>query len=128
MSTDAAAVQQAVAKANARFAGFAAAKDYKGMASCYGPDAVLMPPGAPMIKGRDEIAAFWASAAAALGLQAASLTTRLLEVQGDTAREAGDAELKLTSGVAKVKYVVIWKRAADGAWRMHWDMWNDLPG
>lgn len=116
-----------IAAANKRFGDLVAKRDFAGLAACYTDDAQLLPPGSPAVNGRAAIGAFWESAAAALGVKAATLTTRELEVHGDTANEVGEGLLKTASGDAKVKYLVIWKRAADGVWKMHRDIWNDLP-
>jgi ketosteroid isomerase-like protein len=113
-----------ITAANKRFGAFVAARDFTGLASCYTDDAQLFPPGSPMVTGQ-AIGPFWEAAAASLGLQAATLTTRELEVHGDTANEVGDAVLVTAKGEARVKYMVTWKRATDGFWKMHRDMWND---
>jgi ketosteroid isomerase-like protein len=111
--------------ANKRFGAFVAARDYAGLATCYTDDAQLFPPGSPVVNGANAIGPFWEAAAASLGLTAATLTTRELEVHGDTANETGDAVLKTAKGEVKVKYMVIWKRGPDGVWKMHRDIWND---
>ncbi|MCC8944246.1 hypothetical protein H8A97_03790 [Bradyrhizobium sp. Arg62] len=63
----------------------------------------------------------------ALGLTDATLKTVDLELAGDTAYEIGEADLKLSSGQAKVKYLVVWTRDRDGQLRLHRDIWNNLP-
>ena len=62
-----------------------------------------------------------------LGLTGVTLKTLDLEVTGDTAYEVGEADLKLSSGQAKVKYVVVWLKGGDGQWRLHRDIWNNMP-
>jgi ketosteroid isomerase-like protein len=114
-----------IALANKRFGAFVAARDFTGLASCYTDDAQLLPPGSPVVTGSKAISQFWEGVAASLGLKAATLTTRELEVHGDTANEVGDAVLITSTGEGRVKYMVTWKRAADGIWKMHRDMWND---
>jgi ketosteroid isomerase-like protein len=116
-----------IAAANQRFGAFVEAKDYKGLAGCFTEDAQLLPPGSPPVTGRAAIGSFWEGAATALGLKSVTLTTSELEVHGDTANEVGEGVLKTASGDAKVSYLVVWKRAADGVWKMHRDIWNDLP-
>jgi ketosteroid isomerase-like protein len=114
-----------IAAANKRFGAFVDKHDYTGLAGCYTEDAELLPPGSAVVTGRAAIGSFWEAAAAALGLKSAILTTRELEVHGDTANEVGDAVLKTAKGDARVKYMVTWKRGTDGVWKMHRDMWND---
>jgi ketosteroid isomerase-like protein len=114
-----------IAAANKRFGACVERRDFSGLAACYSDDAQLLPPGSPVVAGRKAIATFWEGAAASLGLKAATLITRELEVHGDTANEIGDAVLKTAKGETRVKYMVTWKREADGIWKMHRDMWND---
>jgi ketosteroid isomerase-like protein len=116
-----------IAAANKRFGALVEKRDFAGLAACYTDDAQLLPPGSPPVNGRAAIGPFWEKAVAALGVKAATLTTRELEVHGDTAHEVGDGLLKTTKCDAKVKYLVVWKREADGIWKMHRDIWNDLP-
>jgi ketosteroid isomerase-like protein len=115
-----------IAAANKRFGAFVEAKDFNGLAAaCYTEDAQLLPPSSPPVTGPAAIGPFWQAAATAIGLKGATLTTRELEVHGDTANEVGDAVLKTAKGDVRVKYMVTWKRRADGIWKMHRDMWND---
>jgi uncharacterized protein (TIGR02246 family) len=125
MNTD--AVRQAVDEGNRKFGAAAARKDYAGMAALYTANAKVLPPDAPIVSGKKAIEEFWRSAATALGLTDVTLKTVDLEVTGDTAYEVGEADLKLGSGQAKVKYLVVWLRGDDGQWRLHRDIWNNMP-
>ena len=80
-----------------------------------------------LCRGRKAIEEFWRSAANALGLTDIMLKTVDLEVSGDIAYEIGEADLKLDSGQAKAKYLVVWLRSRDGQWRLHRDIWNSMP-
>lgn len=96
-------------------------------------DARLLPPKANMVEGREAITAFWQAAMDSpvhdleLGLVSA-------EILGDTAIETGTWALMVPaedgSGEIRAtgKTLVIWKKGADGTWRMSQDMWNDSPG
>jgi uncharacterized protein (TIGR02246 family) len=119
-------VRQIIATENRKFGTAAAGKDYAGMAGFYTEDAKLLPPDAPIVSGRKAIEEFWRTAANALGLIGVELKTIDLEVTGDTAYEIGEAELKLSSGQAKAKYLVVWL-GRDGQWRLHRDIWNNMP-
>jgi uncharacterized protein (TIGR02246 family) len=121
------AVRKFVDEGNRKFGAAAGRKDYAGMAALYTDDAKVLPPDAPIVTGRKAIEEFWRAAAAALGLASVTLNTLDLEVSGDTACEVGEADLKLGSGRAKVKYVVVWRRGGDGQWRLHRDIWNTTP-
>ncbi len=90
----------------------------------YTVNARVLPPGAPMIEGRDAIKGFWKQAIAGLGLKSAKLTTVEGEMAGDTVVEIGSADLVVGDGsVVVVKYVVHWKQEG-GAWKWNVDIWN----
>ena len=124
MNTD--EVRKVIAEGNRSFGAAAARKDYAGMAAFYTEDAKVLPPDAPIVSGRKPIEEFWRTAADALGLIDVTLKTIDLEVAGDTAYEIGEADLKLSSGQAKVKYLVVWLQR-DGRWHLHRDIWNSMP-
>lgn len=125
MNTD--EVRKVIAEGNRGFGAAAARKDYAGMAAFYTEDAKVLPPDSPIVSGRKAIEEFWRSAANALGLTDITLKTVDLEVAGDIAYEIGEADLKLGSGQAKAKYLVVWLRSRDGQWRLHRDIWNSMP-
>ena len=121
------AVRKSVAEGNRKFGAAADRKDYAGMAALYTDEAKVLPPDAPIVTGRKAIEEFWRSAAAALGLTSVTLKTLDLEAAGDNAYEVGEADLRLSSGPAKVKYVVVWLKGDDSQWRIHRDIWNNMP-
>jgi uncharacterized protein (TIGR02246 family) len=122
-------VRRAIAATNAGFsAAFARGDAAAGARETYTRDARILPPDAPMVEGREQIAEFWAGAAAQLGVTAVELRTVELQPMGDGAYEVGRATLTLGGGQqAHAKYVVIW-RQEDGRWRWHVDIWNMEPG
>jgi uncharacterized protein (TIGR02246 family) len=110
--------RSAIEAAISEFEKAANAKDAETIANMYAEDATLLPPGSPLIKGRANIRAFWQSFFDA-GASDASL--RVVEVgsAGDLAYEIGTFQAKLPSpqggtAPASGKYVVAWKRQADG--------------
>jgi len=121
------AVRKSVNEGNRKFCDAAGRKDFAGMAALYTDDAKVLPPDAPIITGKKAIEEFWRAAAAALGLTGVALKTLDLETAGDIACEVGEADLTLTVGQAKVKYVVVWRQGADGQWLLHRDIWNNIP-
>ena len=121
------AVRKAVEEGNRKFGAAAGRKDYAGLAALYTDNAKLLPPDAPLVSGRKAIEEFWRAAAASLGLISVALKTQDLEVSGDIACETGEADLTLSSGPAKVKYLVVWRRGGDGHWLLHRDIWNAMP-
>jgi ketosteroid isomerase-like protein len=92
----------------------------------YTKDARILPPGSPVIAGRDAIKSFWAAGITAMDCVAATLQTVHAEASGDMVAEIGKAVLTLGSGqTVEVKYVVVWKQE-DGAWKWHYDMWSPV--
>jgi len=90
----------------------------------YTRNARVLPPGSPMLEGREEVKAFWQGAIQALGLKSAKLTSVDAEAVGDCVIEIGRADLLVSSGdTITVKYVVQWKQE-DGDWKWNVDIWN----
>ena len=92
----------------------------------YTVNARILPPGAEMVSGRENIKKFWRSAIEGLNVASAKLETLDFESLGDTGFEIGRASLRFTppgSEPMLLKYVVVWKRE-DGAWKWHVDIWN----
>jgi uncharacterized protein (TIGR02246 family) len=99
-----------------------------GVGELYTADGALLPPGGAQVDGRQAITDFW-NGAIASGLADVDLETLELEFSGDSAIEVGrlsgtvPADGGGTTAVAG-KFIVIWKRGDDGAWRLHRDIWN----
>ena len=121
-------VRQFIDEENRKFGAAVARKDYAGMAALYTEDAKVLPPDGPIVSGRKAIEELWRTTANAFGVTDATLKTIDLQVVGETAYEVGEADLKLSSGQqAKVKYLVVWTKGRDGQWRLHRDIWNNMP-
>src|SRR5205809_481346 len=91
--------RSAIEKEIARFEKAANSKDVATIASMYAPDATLLPPGSPAIKGRANIQAFWQSF---FNAGASDAKLRVVEVMssGETAYEIGafEANMPLPQG------------------------------
>ena len=68
-----------------------------------------------------------------MGVPTLTLSTVEVTELGDTAYEVGDYTMKMQPPGADAmsdrgKYLVVWKRQADGAWKLAVDIWNtNLP-
>jgi len=101
-----------------------AKRNVEALNHVYTADATILPPGAPMIEGRERIKAFWSQAIAAMDPKSVTLSTVKADSAGDTAVEIGRADIVTSGGQAiAVKYVVHWKQE-DGIWKWHTDIWN----
>ena len=100
-----------------------ASKDADQTASFYAEDGVLLAPGAPMASGKDAIRKTWAGLMGTPGF-ALSFAPAKIEISksGNSAYEIGDYQLTVKGKngkpqTDKAKYVVVWGKQADGAWK-----------
>ena len=110
---------------NDKFAAAFNSGDFAAVASHYTEDAVLLPPGAAMAKGRSAIQSFWKGAAE--GVSDLKLTAIDVKSLGtEAAREIGSFTLttkgQQTQEVAG-KYVVVWQKVGN-EWKLATDIWN----
>lgn len=121
----------AIEAANAKFSGAFARGDTKALAAMYTSDAIAFPPDSEMIQGNEAIGEFW-KATRDGGVKSAALTTVDVGRDGDVAYEVGKVSMTIQPAgkeatTAAAKYLVVWKRQADGSWKLHRDIWNGLP-
>ena len=99
--------------------------DAAAVAAIYTDDAYVLPPGAPMLKGRAEIQTFWAQTMQQL--DDVKLTTLDVKPLGrNAAREIGTATFKTKATPPQdgsLKYAVVWQREG-GQWKLLQDIWN----
>jgi uncharacterized protein (TIGR02246 family) len=102
----------------------AQAKDATTFVSVYADDAVVMMAGAPDIRGlaaiREGIPAMMQDPAFALSFEADRVEVAR---SGDLAYEAGSYSMTMTGpdkkpATEKGHYVVVWRKGADGAWKV----------
>jgi uncharacterized protein (TIGR02246 family) len=115
-----------IEKLNARFAEHFNKGDAAGVAAMYTEDAVVLPPGAGIISGRNDIQAFWQKAAETLG--DVKLTTVDVKPLGErAARETGYFSLRTKASPSQEmtgKYVVVWEKVG-AEWKLSADIWNE---
>ena len=110
---------------NDKFAQAFNAGDAAGVAALYTEEAVILPPGAEMMKGRSAIQSFWKSAAEGVS-DLKLVATDVKPLGTDAARGIGSFTLKTKGQQAQEvvgKYVVIWQKVGN-EWKLATDIWN----
>jgi uncharacterized protein (TIGR02246 family) len=125
-------VTQGTSSTNRQFDAAIARGDAAACAAVYTEDAKILPPDSLALTGRQAGQEVWQSIIN-IGVKGISLQTLELEEMGDTAVERGAATVQIQGEdgqtmQASAKFIVLWKRQTDGAWKWHWDCWNfDAP-
>ena len=133
--TDVAAVKQYIEAANARFLAAVQKGDTAGAVANYTDDAVVMMPNAEAWRGHDGLSKGFSGFMSQMTITGGHATTTDVMVGGDLAVETGTFEWTLQPKAAKAKamtdkgkYLTVWKRQADGSWKIVRDINNsDLP-
>ncbi len=115
-------VKTSIDQANQTFSAAFAKGDAASLAALYTEQATILPPGAPMMKGRKNIEAFWKEAMTTLK----NLKLKAVDVESfgtTTAREIGTFTADAGSQQVVGKYVVIWKKSGK-SWHLSTDIWN----
>lgn len=128
-ATDAAMVRDSLDAKNARLAMAMTTGDTATMMSVYADDAILMLADMPAARGRDAIARLNAGMLSAYTVSNASFTTSDVIVTGDYAIETGAYRMTLKPRTGPAipdtgKYISVWRREANGNWKMIRDMSN----
>jgi ketosteroid isomerase-like protein len=99
-------------------------RNFAALDNVYTSDARILPPGAPMVSGREAIKKFWSDLVTGADAKSAVLSSIDVMLAGDGVVEIGSAALTLGGGgQLEVKYVVYW-RQEDSLWKWHVDIWN----
>lgn len=127
------AEEEAIRSADVAWAKSAAARDLEATVSYYADDAVLLAPNAPIADNKASIRAGWA---AMLGPEM-SVTWKDTKIEvaqgGDLAYLVGTYNLDIKDAKGQVtndkgKLLEVWKKQADGKWKVVADVFNsDLP-
>jgi ketosteroid isomerase-like protein len=117
-------VRREIAEIDQAFGAAVARGDFERAArETYTQDAMILPPGGNVVRGREEIIQFWRKAGEQMKLEAAELSTVELTKAGDFLNQVGRAVLVADGQKIHGKYVVIWKQEG-GRWKWHVDIWN----
>jgi uncharacterized protein (TIGR02246 family) len=108
----------------------AKAGDGQAIAALYTVDAVLLPPGEPMVKG-EAAKKYWVDFANEYA-GPTELNTMTVEGGGDVASAIGTYKMTMTPKKAGAKplptdegkYIEVLKRQDDGSWKIAYDIWN----
>jgi len=129
-----AADERAVREADAAWSKAAAAKDVEAYVGFLAEDASVFPPNAPMQTGKEAnrkaASEMMASPGFALSWQANKVEASR---SGDLAYTVGTYQTTVNNPKGKPvtdrgKYVTVWKKQADGQWKVAADIYNsDLP-
>ena len=132
-AVDVAAVRQSIDQANAKMADALAKGDTTVIATMYDNDAVSMMTGQPAWRGNAEIVKQGSAFLQAVKISDVKFNTTSVDVSGDYAIETGTYEMTATPKGAKPtpdkgKYLTVWKKQADGSWKVYRDISNsDIP-
>ncbi len=128
-----AAATKAITAANVAFLAAMKKGDATGASASYAADAIIMMPGEPAWKGHAAIVKGLQGFLGSVTMKQGASHTEDVMVRGDLAVETGWFEWTLQpKGGAPVtdkgKYLTVWKRQADGGWKILRDINNsDLP-
>lgn len=118
-----------IAAARRYFADILLRHAHESLPELFTADTLLLPAGRPLVRGRDDVVAFWT---AATSDPARRLRSEFDAVDslfaGDLVIEVGRATVFAIEGagerlVDNGKYIVVWKREG-GAWKRHRDIFN----
>jgi len=132
-ANDPAVVRQSIEAANAKFTDAMSKGDTATMFANYADDATMMMAGAPAWNGRAAIATGLSGMMSQYAVTNPKFTTWDVMVSGDVAVETGAYEMTMQEKGKKAindkgKYLTVWKRQADGSWKIVRDIANtDLP-
>jgi ketosteroid isomerase-like protein len=129
------AESQKLLRRDAEWADVAAAgRDVDRIASYWSDDAVVIPPGQPIVEGKAAIRAFVAASLRIPGFRihwvsekvSFSPDGKLAYMHGRNTMTMRDAKGSLVT--IPGRGITIWRLEPDGQWRCVVDLWNDPPG
>jgi uncharacterized protein (TIGR02246 family) len=128
-ASDPGIVRQAIEAANAKGADAFSRSDTAGILANFADDAVVMQSGVPMMTGRAAIAQGLAVFLSEGTISDVKFNVSDVIVKDDIAIETGTYEMTLTPKGGKAmpdtgKYITVWKRQADGSWKIIRDISN----
>jgi uncharacterized protein (TIGR02246 family) len=130
-------VRAAIAAIDKKFMEDVNRGDSAAGAAAYTDDAILMPPNHSPLEGKQAIEKYLAEIGSQLQASNFQLSILEVDVQGDTTIVHGTYSSSFTVPGTDApmedrgKTLNVWKRQADGSWKLHRDIWNSnmpIPG
>jgi ketosteroid isomerase-like protein len=130
---DTAAAQNSLREADAAYSRAGNSRDLEGFVAHYAPEAVGYPPNEPTVTGTDSIRAylgrFFQDTAFAATFQPVSLE---VSSDGTMGYSLNTVELRVTGPEGKpvterIRDLHVWRKQADGSWKLVIDLWNVAP-
>lgn len=126
--------QSAIKDLEAQWSKAAGTKNVDDIVSYYADDASMLAPNMPIATGEQSIRGMWAEFVGNPGFSASWESTKQeASRSADVAYDLGTYQLTMNDPQGKPmsdrgKYVVVWKKRADGKWKVAADMFSsDLP-
>ena len=121
--------EKAVRDADEAWSKVAGAKDLDKTVAYYADDAVVLPPNAAMVTSKSGIRDLWKGFLDSLQNIGWNTTRVETSKSGDMGFTVGTYEMTMKDGTKdKGKYCEVWKKQADGKWKVATDMFSsDLP-
>jgi uncharacterized protein (TIGR02246 family) len=125
---DAGQIRKSIEEVNAKYSEAIQKGNLADAVALYTDDATMVPPDGGLIKGKQAIEEYYRTLFQ-MGMKEVVLTTIEVEGSGGTVYEIGKTRVRIQpEGQEAIqdssKYLVIWKRQADGTWKVHVDIWN----
>ena len=132
METEVSASRSELGQMNRDFAAALNAKDAAAAAALYTEDAVLIPPGEPIVQGRAAIEEYWRGALELGGVRDVSVETMDALSSGSLGYETGSFVLTVDGPdgepiIDRGRYIELLRREPDGTWRSTHGIWNAAP-
>ena len=121
-------VKKSIEAENAKYSEAIREGNVAGALAAYADDATALPPDGQMMKGKLAIEGLY-KRFLQIGMKEVTLITLEVGGSGDVAYEIGKTKVRIQpegqpAMTDSTKYLVIWKRQADGTWKVYVDMWN----
>lgn len=127
--TDVAAVRKTIEEASAASAQAMLSNDIEKSVANYADNATSMPPNSEPLKGKEAIKAWTVEMSKMAKMTDVKFGTVEVDASGSIAYEVGTYDMTMEMpGMGEMKdkgkYMAVWKKQADGSWKVHADIWN----